>query len=112
KRRKCPTKADHNQQTPAWIEKYSFAGPNHEKAHEEASGHVDEQRSVRKDWAENSRRVAADDPTGICANNCASRNYKKVVHDGVLLTKVVGVISPHVADGCGELHRRKTAISS
>jgi Flp pilus assembly protein TadD len=66
-----------------------------------AADDVDHQRAVGESRAQDFRRVAAHEITGIGAEDCAERNDEKAtelfVHDGVLPTEFVGVISRRVS---------------
>src|SRR5438046_8922143 len=88
----CAAESLHNQQAPARINEHAFGGPDDEEADDQAAGDIDDECAVRKYWAKKPGGVAANDPAGIGANNCADGDDHKIAHDGVLLFRV-GVIS-------------------
>src|SRR5579863_4060827 len=93
KRGERPTEAHGEEQTPARVHQNALAGPNQKKAQRQASGNVDEQRAVRKAGRNYPGDVTAEKVASACARNCTYSN-PEVSHDGVLLSDLVGVISP------------------
>src|SRR5260370_32492869 len=62
---------DYHQQTPTRIEQHALARPDHEEADNEAADHIDEQGAVRKNRAKNAGSEAANEPTGVSAQDGA-----------------------------------------
>jgi len=95
---KRSAETDDDQETPAGVGEDTFRGPDHKEAHDDAAHDVDEQRAVGKDGAEFLDRKTAYEVACIGADNRAQGYDKQFVekgsvHDRVLPTKFVGVIS-------------------
>src|SRR5579863_4961535 len=83
--RKCsegPAEANHHQQPLSRIEQDPLRGPNDEKTDNEAAHDVDEQSSVRKDWAQFSRGKTTEEIAQIGANDGGDGYGNKILHDG------------------------------
>src|SRR5436190_10435905 len=83
----CATETNHHKKPPARIEQHTLGGPDHKKAHDNAASDVDKKRAVRKDRPQYFGGEAADDVTGVGAENCADGYNHEVSHDGVLLLR-------------------------
>src|ERR1700730_11888788 len=94
KGRESAAEANYDQQTPARIDQYPLRGPDHEEADNHASRDIDHQGSVRKHRPHDFRGVAAQEITSVGSDNRPQGYGEEVAHDGVLLCKLVGVISP------------------